>query len=109
MKHVGRNTWTIVVGKSATVDIGLNVEPWVAEETRELVKDHGEGVVDRDAAARWDARYELLFSRDDLDAVLVPMSDAAAFIAELSKGVMFDCQERDFLVLPNDGDAEDDE
>ncbi|MBX3161059.1 MAG: hypothetical protein KF773_34180 [Deltaproteobacteria bacterium] len=82
-------TFTVIAG-GGRFDIGLNVSTEVAIEAREAVERARDALEKPDEIAAYDARFELLFDRDEMSVVFNPLLAAAERLARLTRGVVYE-------------------
>jgi hypothetical protein len=85
-----------VITAGGSFGVGLNVTADVAIETCEAVERAGGGRDDASTIAGYDARFELLFNRDEIGDLFNPLLTAAERLAELTRGVVYESDNRAF-------------
>ncbi|MCW5801204.1 MAG: hypothetical protein KIT31_02230 [Deltaproteobacteria bacterium] len=79
-----------VIAVGGHFDVGLNVSMDVVVESREAVERARDELEKPEEIAAYDARFELLFSRDEIGVLFNPLLAAAERLARLTAGVVYE-------------------
>lgn len=82
---------------AAEIQVTFSNEAHVAEETREIVEDHGEDRDDRDQVAGFDARYELSWDADHYDSIFTTLTTVLTYLRRTCGAVVFDTWNEEFF------------
>jgi hypothetical protein len=79
-----------LTNRTADFTIGLNDEPHVIVESAEIAEQFGAERPDRDDIAKFDARFELVWSLDNGDETYNPMLWVSEILQDTCGAVVFD-------------------
>jgi hypothetical protein len=89
VREVATDEYQVTCG-SHRFAVALSTQPHVREEARELVESAGTTLPNPDEVATFDARFEILFPRDEIGDLFNPLLAIADELAMMTGGAVYE-------------------